>query len=98
MFVGILQMSQKTIRISIPQTSLKPLFSRYIFWLRLSTIVFVPHDAIKKKPTAIVQHIIRGQEDKSRCIDSAVAQQLTAANAAKASTQKIFKNLLLFII
>lgn len=53
---------------------------------------------MKKKPIVTTQHIMTGQEDKSKCSDSAVAQQLTAANAIKASKQKIFRNLFSFMI
>ena len=52
---------------------------------------------MKKKPIVTTQHMMTGQEDKSRCNDSAVAQQLTAANDRKASREKIFRNLFSFI-
>ena len=58
----------------------------------------VPQEAIKKKPTVTTQHMATGHEERSRCNDSAVAQQLTAAKAKKARMPKIFKNLLSFII
>lgn len=58
----------------------------------------VPKEAIKKKPTVTTQHMATGHEERSRCNDSAVAQQLTAAKVKKARMPKIFKNLLSFII
>ena len=58
----------------------------------------VPQEAIKKKPMVTIQHIAIGHVDSNRCKDSAVAQQLTAANAKNARIQKIFKNLFSFII
>ena len=50
-----------------------------MFWFKLSTIILVPHDAIKKKPIVTAQHAKIGQLGRRRCNDSVVAQQLTAA-------------------
>jgi hypothetical protein len=61
--------------------------------LRLSTIILEPIDAITKKPIVIIQHKTSGQTGNNKCSDSAVAQQLTAANATNAQREKIFKNL-----
>lgn len=58
----------------------------------------VPQEAIKKKPMVTIQHMAIGNVDSNRCKDSAVAQQLAAANAKNARIQKIFKNLFSFII
>jgi hypothetical protein len=52
----------------------------------------LPHEAIKKKPIVTTQHRIDGKSGSNKCNDSAVAQQLTAANAKNATTEKIFKN------
>ena len=68
-----------------------------MFWFKLSTIILVPHDAIKKKPIVTAQHAIIGQLGRRRCKDSVVAQQLTAAKARNPATANNFRNLFSFI-
>jgi len=69
-----------------------------MFWFKLSVIIFVPHEAMKKKPTVIAQHIIIGRLGSNRCKDSAVAQQLTAAKEKKPIIEKILRNLFSFMV
>jgi len=51
----------------------------------------VPNEAIIKNPTLTTQQKANGQLDNNRCNDSAVAQQLIAAKAIKARSEKNFK-------
>ncbi|RHC79264.1 hypothetical protein DW828_18885 [Parabacteroides merdae] len=62
-----------------------------MFWFKLSTIIFDPHEAIKKNPNVMAQQTISGRLGRSKCKDSAVAQQLIAANAKKAIKENSFK-------
>ena len=65
-----------------------------MFWLRLSTIIFDPIEAITKNPIVTIQHRAFGNDGNNRCNDSVVAQQLNVANAMNAQIEKIFKYLL----
>ena len=53
---------------------------------------------MKKKPMVTAQQIAAGRSGKSKCNDSAVAQQLTAANAINPTIVEILRNLLSFMI
>ena len=69
-----------------------------MFLLKLFTIMVVPIDATMKKPIEMTQQAGAGHFGNEKINDSAVAQQLIAANAMKATSEKIFKNLFCSII
>ena len=73
-----------TTNMKIAYVEIDTLLTQYNFWNDLN-------EAMMKKPTVTTQHIAKGHDDNSKCKDSAVAQQLTAANAINATVQTNFK-------